>query len=199
MVAINAAWETIGDPKRRASFDRLAVRRRPTAAPSGAAARGAAAWRSAARLAAGGCASRDRPGAALRPPVQAAARRAATARTVSRDWTPGRSTVGGGYDAEDDARAGGLRRRRPAAGQPVGQRPELRPLRRLVARRGRAGRSRVHRMARSDADRAAVSRRDRRDPAPGRTPEEQLRQMPRNDGACSGGAERRSWLGHATR
>ena len=71
MAALNAAWELIGDPARRAAFDRDralrdALGRRaadtqtaPTSAPP-----------------------------AARPPE-----------TVSQDWTSGRSTIGGGYDA----------------------------------------------------------------------------------------------------
>ena len=55
--------------------------------------------------------------------------------------------------------------RRPAAGQPIRQRPELRSLCRLVPRRDRAGGPRVPRVARPDAHRPAVSRRDRRSPA----------------------------------
>jgi curved DNA-binding protein CbpA len=71
MAALNAAWELIGDPTRRAAFDRdrelrAALGRRasgPVQAPA--------------------------PGstAGHRPPE-----------TVSRDWTSGRSSVGGGYD-----------------------------------------------------------------------------------------------------
>jgi curved DNA-binding protein CbpA len=53
MAAINAAWAIVGDPVRRAAFDRGRV----TTAPA--------------------------------PPTE----------VVSRDWTSGRSTVGGGYDA----------------------------------------------------------------------------------------------------
>jgi curved DNA-binding protein CbpA len=67
MAAINAAWQLIGDPERRAAFDRqravqAALERR---------------------------ASDETPGTA----------RAPEAETVSPDWTSGRSSVGGGYDA----------------------------------------------------------------------------------------------------
>jgi curved DNA-binding protein CbpA len=80
MAAINAAWEMVGDPVRRAAFDRqravaAALARRTAEAESGRGdpARGA-------ELGA------DISGAP-RPPE-----------TVSRDWTSGRSTFGGGYD-----------------------------------------------------------------------------------------------------
>jgi curved DNA-binding protein CbpA len=64
MAAINAAWEVVGDPARRAAFDReraleAALRNRDADAR-----------------------------ATERPPD-----------TVSRDWTSGRSSTGGGYDA----------------------------------------------------------------------------------------------------
>lgn len=108
MAAINAAWEVLGDPTRRAAFDReravgAALDRahaaseatsgatpppRPT--PSGSAPRG------------------SDPPAAPRPPE-----------TVSRDWTTGRSSFGGGYDAsmrtaDGDGAAG------PPPGDPSG-------------------------------------------------------------------------------
>lgn len=82
MAAINAAWEVVGDPERRAAFDRQravegALARRNAEAES---ARGESARGEAARS--GADAS-----AAPRPPEN-----------VSRDWTSGRSTFGGGYD-----------------------------------------------------------------------------------------------------
>jgi curved DNA-binding protein CbpA len=80
MAAINAAWEVVGDPVRRAAFDRQravanALARRTAEAES---ARGDPAR--------DGGLGADTP-AAPRPPE-----------TVSRDWTSGRSTFGGGYD-----------------------------------------------------------------------------------------------------
>lgn len=90
MAAINAAWEVVGDPVRRAAFDRQravagALARRTSEAES---ARGDAAEAESARgdPARGGGFGADAP-AAPRPPE-----------TVSRDWTSGRSTFGGGYD-----------------------------------------------------------------------------------------------------
>jgi curved DNA-binding protein CbpA len=76
MAGLNAAWEVIGDPVRRAAFDREralqdALSRRASAAPSAPTTD----------------ASEPAP-FAPRPPE-----------TVSRDWTSGRSSIGGGYDA----------------------------------------------------------------------------------------------------
>jgi curved DNA-binding protein CbpA len=73
MIALNAAWELIGDPARRAAFERqravdAALSRRAAGA---AGADGAGAPRS----------------SASRPPE-----------TVSRDWSSGRSSTGSGYD-----------------------------------------------------------------------------------------------------
>jgi curved DNA-binding protein CbpA len=76
MAAITAAWERVGDPAKRAAYDRerqlaeAMARARPTPAPAPAPAPNAAA------------------SSPPRPPE-----------TVSRDWTSGRSSVGGGYDA----------------------------------------------------------------------------------------------------
>jgi curved DNA-binding protein CbpA len=90
MEAINAAWEVIGHPKSRAAFDRLR-------AVEAAMARGGSETTTASDPA--GKAS-SRPASA---PSSAAAGPASTPRnqppeTVSRDWSSGRSTIGGGYD-----------------------------------------------------------------------------------------------------
>lgn len=87
MAALNAAWERIGEPARRAAFDRerrveAALRHRASEDPEPGPSRGA--------------------GAASPRPEASGSARATPARepeTVSRDWTSGRSTVGGGYDA----------------------------------------------------------------------------------------------------
>ncbi|HET9084792.1 MAG TPA: J domain-containing protein [Candidatus Limnocylindrales bacterium] len=81
MAGLNAAWEVIGDPMRRAAFDREralreALGRRASDPPPGPTVRAADAAPATARS------------AEARPPE-----------TVSRDWTGGRSSVGGGYDA----------------------------------------------------------------------------------------------------
>lgn len=100
MAAINAAWETLGDPARRAAFDReravAAALDRARPAPSPA----TPAWVPPTHA--------PTPPTPPRPPE-----------TVSRDWTSGRSTVGGGYDAsmrtaDGDGAAG------PPPGNPSG-------------------------------------------------------------------------------
>ncbi len=103
MEAINAAWEVLGDPTRRAAHDRqralqAAVARSGTgASPDGATADAAA---SGSRPTGGSSASgaaRDpaRPASTSRP---GSPPRAPEPETVSRDWSSGRSSVGGGYD-----------------------------------------------------------------------------------------------------
>ena len=87
MTVLNAAWELIGDPERRAAFDRAR----------------------AVRAALGRRASDDGAEPA-RPPAPD---------VVSRDWTSGRSSAGGGYDSSmrrpDEAGAAG-----PPPGNPSG-------------------------------------------------------------------------------
>jgi curved DNA-binding protein CbpA len=118
MVAINAAWELIGEPGRRRAHD-LSVRHRQSAGSVGGVGRASA----------GGPSSRASapPGA---PSAGDAARRGAErqsgwappgsqprpAETVSPDWTSGRSTAGGGYDAATMRAPDGL----GAAGPPPG-------------------------------------------------------------------------------
>jgi curved DNA-binding protein CbpA len=100
MATINAAWELIGDPARRAVFDR---QRAVRAAMGRRDAEAAEAAEAAARPA-----SPTASSTATRPPE-----------TVSRDWTSGRSSTGGGYDASmrtaDGAGAAG-----PPPGNPSG-------------------------------------------------------------------------------
>lgn len=102
MLAINAAWELIGDPEARAAYD-LARRagaggRAPGEGPSYATSRSsapspAAPW----------------PEPSGPPPPE----------TVSRDWTSGRSTQGGGFDASMRA-PDGLGAAGPPPGRPSG-------------------------------------------------------------------------------
>ncbi len=123
MVAINAAWETIGDPKRRASFDRSRQTARAATPPAGASPPGSPTTTTRADSGgpeSGGAAREGagpvRPGPASRtsaapagsgnPPPAGGPRpapppppRERPPETVSRDWTPGRSTIGSGYDA----------------------------------------------------------------------------------------------------
>ncbi len=87
MAGLNAAWEVIGDPVRRAAFDRdralrEAMSRRATETAPGGGTEGADSPRPVDPRRA------DPPPPVPRPPE-----------TVSRDWTSGRSSVGGGYDA----------------------------------------------------------------------------------------------------
>jgi curved DNA-binding protein CbpA len=99
MAALNVAWEQIGDPVRRAAFDReraieAAMARRGDAGSTAGSAAG--------------------PGVA-----QSVPRSPTPPETVSRDWTSGRSSVGGGYDPSmhtaDGAGAAG-----PPPGNPSG-------------------------------------------------------------------------------
>jgi curved DNA-binding protein CbpA len=98
MEAINAAWEVLGDSKRRAAHDRQravqaavsrsAAERDGMAQPaSTSSAGGPSETRATARPA--GPPGGSRPASAPRPPEP---------ETVSRDWSSGRSSVGGGYD-----------------------------------------------------------------------------------------------------
>ena len=97
MAAINAAWERIGEPAARAAYDR---------------ARGATERGRPASDAAASPSSAPRPQEAPRPPSSAPR----PPETVSRDWTSGRSTQGGGYDSSMRS-ADGL----GAAGPPPGR------------------------------------------------------------------------------
>jgi curved DNA-binding protein CbpA len=107
MAVINAAWEVIGDPARRVAFDRQravqnALDRRAAEAATSAGASAPA------RAAGPGGASASAGATSPRAPE-----------SVSRDWTSGRSTFGGGYDASmrkaDGAGAAG-----PPPGNPSG-------------------------------------------------------------------------------
>ncbi len=159
MVAINAAWETIGEPRRRALYD--ASRRaaaRPPAAPrtashpgrtdatgSGDAGSGEAhpdlggsgarhhesPSKPAASTGAGASGptptrpeSGTRPGAHARPAPGARSSPSPEPprppETVSRDWTPGRSTIGSGYDAKTMRSPDGLGAAGPPPGNPSG-------------------------------------------------------------------------------
>lgn len=107
MAAINAAWELIGEPAARATYDRArasevdrssrARNQPPGAAPT-------------------------RKGAPPAPAPEFEPRTSATPsppEAVSRDWTSGRSTHGGGFDASMQA-ADGLGAAGPPPGRPSG-------------------------------------------------------------------------------
>ena len=104
MAGINAAWELIGDPDARRAYDRshsTAAKRRRSTGP--AAANGA------------------EPGA-LRPLERQGLRRPhrrPPPEVVSRDWTSGRSTQGGGFD-ESMRAAEGFGAAGPPPGRPSG-------------------------------------------------------------------------------
>jgi curved DNA-binding protein CbpA len=132
MVAINAAWDILRDPARRAEHDRKrsapasgaarspAPSSDPRASDAGAsdpAARNTAARDSAARnrapaspsAASGTTPPPPRPSTSERPPE-----------TVSRDWTSGRSGTGSGYDAATMRAPEGLGAAGPPPGNPSG-------------------------------------------------------------------------------
>ena len=96
MSAINAAWEVIGDPVRRAAYDR---QRKVEAALARSAAESADRHGSSGHRAPTAGASSPRPAPGPAPSGPAGARTPSREPdTVSRDWSSGRSTVGGGYD-----------------------------------------------------------------------------------------------------
>ena len=117
MVAINAAWETIGDPKRRASFDRArdaaGPKAHPTAPPGAPRGNGGGAAPSSAR-------PPDPAPSGGPPPVQPRRAEPRPPESVSRDWTPGRSTIGGGYDAKTMRAPEGFGAAGPPPGNPSG-------------------------------------------------------------------------------
>ncbi len=98
MAAINAAWEVIGDPAHRAAFDR---ERKVEAALT--------------RRSAESTASATRSGTDTTTRQSTPNRRAHEPEAVSRDWTSGRSSIGGGYDPSMRAPDG-----EGAAGPPPG-------------------------------------------------------------------------------
>jgi curved DNA-binding protein CbpA len=116
MTAINAAWELIGDPQKRATFDRQravqAALARSSQGPTASTSSSTAGSATPAAYAPAGTRS-DGTADGRRAP------RPTEPETVSRDWSSGRSTVGGGYDASmrtaDGAGAAG-----PPPGNPSG-------------------------------------------------------------------------------
>jgi curved DNA-binding protein CbpA len=105
MVSINAAWELIGEPARRAAYDRSVRQRSATAAPGVTTSPGAATPHAPAASTTPPPATRPTP----RPPE-----------TVSSEWTSGRSTTGGGYDAATMRAPEGLGAAGPPPGNPSG-------------------------------------------------------------------------------
>jgi curved DNA-binding protein CbpA len=125
MAAINAAWEVLRDPKRRAAHDlarRLAAREAARSASQAATADGPGGERGAGR--AGHAAGSQRPagsaqGTAGPQPGSTAGTPPRPPETVSGDWTSGRSSHGGGYDASMKA-PDGLGAAGPPPGNPSG-------------------------------------------------------------------------------
>ena len=96
MAAINRAWALLGDPERRAAYDReRAAAMRPTTAARGSPGPVGTTW----------------PSAPAGPKAP---------ETVSRDWTSGRSSVGGGYDPSTMRSSEGLGAAGPPPGNPSG-------------------------------------------------------------------------------
>ena len=96
MAAINRAWALLGDPERRAAYDReRAAAMRPTMGAGASPGSVGPTWTSA-------------PAGPKEP------------ETVSRDWTSGRSSVGGGYDPSTMRSSEGLGAAGPPPGNPSG-------------------------------------------------------------------------------
>jgi len=110
MVAINAAWETLRDPKRRAAFD--AERRLRGSGPGGSGPGGSGPE--------GGMGRVERPGGSPHQGATRPAARPTPPEEVSRNWSSGRSTLGGGYDPATMGRADGDGAAGPAPGSPSG-------------------------------------------------------------------------------
>jgi curved DNA-binding protein len=96
MTAINEAWQVLRDPASRAAHDRARAR-----------AAAASAWAATAPTAGPDF---GQPSASVSTPTEP------RAETVSRDWSSGRSTIGGGYDPATMRARDGL----GAAGAPPG-------------------------------------------------------------------------------
>lgn len=119
MIAINAAWEILGDPQKRAAYDRERARRETAAAAHDAAATATAATAAGpSRPPTGPFAPGPRPGPAPRPAGAGAPPRGPE--TVSRDWSSGRSSTGGGYDPTRMRTADGEGAAGPPPGNPSG-------------------------------------------------------------------------------
>ena len=86
MAAINAAWDLIGEPEARRHYDSDRAIREHAAGAAQATPKSAP--RASSAAAPGPVAPRERPPQPPRPPEE-----------VSGDWTSGRSSYGGGYDA----------------------------------------------------------------------------------------------------
>ena len=116
MIAINAAWEMVSDPGRRATYDReraAASRAHQATAQAPPASRAAGTGTGGSGASAGTSSAR-----AGHPPPSPAQPR--PPETVSGDWTSGRSGAGGGYDARTMRAPEGLGAAGPPPGNPSG-------------------------------------------------------------------------------
>jgi len=100
MAAINAAWEMLGEPDARRTYDRERTAARPTGAS-------------------GATPQRPATGPSPTSPPPTPARPAPPPEVVSRDWTAGRSSQGGGFD-ESMRTAEGFGAAGPPPGRPTG-------------------------------------------------------------------------------
>ena len=114
MRAINAAWETLRDPARRADYDRRrAIAAEVRAQPQGSAPGAGAGPASPPSHDPRPPADHGRPQAPPTGPARPAAE-------TSRDWTSGRSTIGGGYDPQTMRAPDGAGAAGPPPGNPSG-------------------------------------------------------------------------------
>jgi curved DNA-binding protein CbpA len=118
MVAINAAWELLRDPARRAAYD--AARAKATRPEAAARAPGAPTRSAPPQRPAGPSAATGVPPAGQAQPRPASGSANRPPETVSRDWTSGRSGAGGGYDASTMRKAEGHGAAGPPPGNPSG-------------------------------------------------------------------------------
>jgi curved DNA-binding protein CbpA len=121
MAGINAAWEVLSDPARRAAHDlarRLAAGRteragtvpaRPAASEAGNSVRGSSNWSGSGSSGGRTTSAGQAAGAAPRPPEP-----------VSGNWTSGRSSEGSGYDPSRMRAPDGLGAAGPPPGDPSG-------------------------------------------------------------------------------
>ena len=125
MAAINAAWELIGEPFARAAYDRNRAAGTPASPPVPKPAPPSTTTPTAASPSgrqpnAGRSHEDGRPGSAGHPGGSSASPQPhRSPDTVSRDWTSGRSSHGGGYDASMRA-ADGPGAAGPPPGRPAG-------------------------------------------------------------------------------
>jgi curved DNA-binding protein CbpA len=121
MIEINAAWEILGNPQRRADHDRTrASRAMPTEASATAGPRGTASGTVQGTGRGPTAQPGGEPGAAARAPGGGSGAPPPRPETVSRDWSSGRSSTGGGYDAARMRTADGKGAAGPPPGKPSG-------------------------------------------------------------------------------